>query len=246
MDTDLGEIEKILGHQFEDRTLLQLALTHKSIKSEEDKVGHNERLEHLGDSVLNFMTSDALYHGLPKCSEGALSRIRAQLVDTHALATIAVSIGVSRYLNLAPSVNLQGRARGILADSVEALLGAVYCDGGIRAARTTFKRLFGENVAMAIAAPDQWAEPDPKTMLQERMQGAGKTRPVYRVVDTEQHERLGIRIFTTECLVEGAAYKGVGPSRQEAEQDAAIHAIYAMEGLDSTDTIAHTGVARNG
>lgn len=209
---------RILGYEFTDLTLLDQALTHRSAASK-----HNERLEFLGDSVLSIVISDALYHQFPKAKEGDLSRMRATLVCGKMLAEMALEFKLGDYLKLGPGELKSGgfRRESILADAVEAIIGAVYLDKGIEPCRQLVLNWYQSRL-MTIKPVDQ---KDPKTLLQEHLQGFKKPLPVYTVVKTvgEAHNQT----FTVECMVKGLnePIVGVASSRRKAEQIAAAQVL---------------------
>lgn len=209
---------RTLGYEFTDVTLLDQALTHRSAASK-----HNERLEFLGDSVLSIVISDALYHQFPKAKEGDLSRMRATLVCGKMLAEIALEFKLGDYLKLGPGELKSGgfRRESILADAVEAIIGAVYLDKGIEPCRKLVLTWYQSRLK-TIKPVDQ---KDPKTLLQEHLQGFKKPLPVYTVVKTvgEAHNQT----FTVECMVKGLSEPivGVASSRRKAEQIAAAQVL---------------------
>lgn len=223
MDGQLVAVQERLRHRFADPRLLARALTHRSFSSE-----HNERLEFLGDSVLNLAVSALLYERLTGLPEGDLTKIRATLVKQEPLHRLAVALGVPDALRLGEGeIRTGGRGRpSILADAVEALIGAVYLDGGYPAAEALVRRLFDKveiNPTMAATAKD------PKTELQEWLQGRKMKLPVYRVAATlgAAHKQT----FDVECEVPefGAVERGIGASRRAAEQAAAAAMLLALK-----------------
>ena len=221
-DTGLGRLTKQLGYEFTDKSLLRLALTHRSASA-----NHNERLEFLGDSVLGFVVAEMLYTQRRKSTEGDLSRLRASMVSKPALAAHARAIGLGEYLNLGSGESKSGgRERdSILADAVEAVIAAVYLDGGLSAATAFIRRLVAidENSGHKPSA-----EKDSKTALQELLQARKTALPVYDIVSIEgaAHEQ----VFRVECRIEGVAetFDGVGESKKEAEQAAAERALLVL------------------
>ncbi len=191
------------------------ALTHRSFSSD-----HNERIEFLGDSVLNLAVADLLYEQLSELPEGDLSRVRANLVKQDTLHQVAISLGLSDMLRLGEGEAKSGGQKrpSILADAVEALIGAVYLDAGFDAAASLVRRLF-KNVAINAQMPA--IGKDPKTELQEWLQGRKMNLPIYRVVGTQgaAHKQT----FDVECeIVEyRRAERGIGGSRRAGEQAAA-------------------------
>jgi ribonuclease-3 len=207
--------QRSLGHVFADPALCAAALTHRSASG-----AHNERLEFLGDAVLNCSVARLLYDADRSADEGTLSRQRATLVSGDTLAAIAAELGVGEYLRLGSGELRSGgyRRASILADALEALIGAVYLDAGFEAAFAVVVRLMqGRLAALAPVA----ALKDPKTRLQEALQGRGLALPVYTLtaVAGEAHDQ----VFTVscECAAFGLATSGEGASRRRAEQQAA-------------------------
>lgn len=212
-------MEDRLGYRFSDRALLEQALTHRSFGSP-----HNERLEFLGDSVLGCVVAAELFARFPQLDEGQLSRMRANLVREETLARIAEAQALGSALKLGEGeVEAGAQARAsILADSMEALFGAVYLDGGFDAARRVILAAIAE--ALAATDPAQSLK-DAKTRLQEYLQAKRRPLPEYRVVSVQgaAHQQT----FEVECrLTDGAARAtGSGTSRQRAEQQAAERVI---------------------
>lgn len=208
-----------LGYRFRDPQLLTRALTHRSAGGV-----HNERLEYLGDAALSLVVAELLYERLPEATEGHLSRLRASLVRRSALAEMAREVGFPSRLRLGPGELKSGgfRRDSILSDALEAVLGAVYLDGGLGAMREAVLRLYGDRLE---SLPPHEALKDPKTLLQERLQARGLPLPLYRVdsVEGEDHRQR----FTVTCAVEdlGVELSGQGPSRRAAEQLAAAHML---------------------
>jgi ribonuclease-3 len=211
----LAELERSLGHSFANPELARQALTHRSYGTP-----HNERLEFLGDSLLNCAVATLLYDRFPRLPEGDLSRLRAALVNQASLSEVATKLGLGDVLRLGEGELKSGgfRRPSILADALEALLGALYIDGGFDAVRATVERLMAERLDNHEGAA---VGKDPKTALQEHLQGRKLALPRYSVQRTEgeAHEQL----FTVECRVDdlGVAASGQGPSRRAAEQAAA-------------------------
>ena len=215
MDPAAGWLAARLGAGFADPGLLELALTHRS-----HGAANNERLEYLGDAVLSFAVAELLFRRYPAASEGELSRYRASLVSGESLAAIAAGLGLGEHLRLGEGELKSGgqRRATILADALEAVFGALYLDQGLDAARAAVGRLFGDALA---ALPEAAALKDPKTRLQEWLQGRGLTRPAYTVLEVsgEPHEQH----FRVRCDVAelGLAAEAEGSSRRRAEQEAA-------------------------
>lgn len=214
-ERDLSGLQRRLGHTFRDPALLRRAITHRSHAAD-----HNERLEYLGDSLLNCAVAIILYERLPGLTEGDLSRLRAGLVNQSSLYEIAQSLELGDELLLGEGELKSGgfRRPSILADGFEALLGAVYLDAGFDAVRGVVEALFAGQVDRARDAPPG---KDPKTALQENLQGRRLPLPRYTVLDIggEAHRQ----VFRVECRVDelGVAGTGEGASRRAAEQQAA-------------------------
>lgn len=215
---DPAAFDLSIGYRFSDPELLRRALTHRSYGA-----SHNERLEFLGDSVVNCVVALELYHKFPALPEGELSRLRANLVNQQSLAALAQQFALGERLRLGEGELKSGGARrpSILADAVEAVIGAAFLDGGFTAARQVVRALMG---AALDAIDPAVSGKDPKTLLQEHLQGRRLGLPQYSVVATrgEAHEQL----FQVECLVAelDVRTKGEGTSRRSAEQEAARQA----------------------
>jgi ribonuclease-3 len=211
-----------LGHEPRDRALFVLALTHRSADGP-----NNERLEFLGDSVLNLLLSERLYREFPGATEGDLSRLRARLVSEEPLAEIAQAIQLGELLLLGSGELKTGgfRRQSILADAFEALCGALYLDGGLEVVRERIGPLFETRVA---TLPEPSTLKDAKTRLQEHLQSQGRALPVYTVKHTsgEPHAQT----FVVSVSIQHAAIEtlGEGPSRRRAEQLAAQAALTAL------------------
>lgn len=220
-------LERRLGHAFGDPALLQRALTHASVGEGGKTVPDNERLEFLGDRVLGLLVAERLCADDPEAPEGVLSRRLHALVDRDSCARVARRLGVGPALRLSPGeTRTGGRDKdGILADACEALMAAVYLDGGLDAARAMFERAWAEELAGEGRSPGG----NPKSCLQEWAQGQGRPLPVYRVVRREGPDHAPR--FVVEVSVEGLApATAQGRSRQEAEKAAAT-AMLSREGL---------------
>lgn len=224
----LRELELALGHIFTDRELLREALTHKSYTNERGGEGarDNERLEFLGDAVLSFLVSRKLLDLFPRYAEGELSRVRAALVDEEALSTLARQLRIGDYLALGRGEELTGGRdkKSILADAFEALLAAVYLDGGLQPALRLIDTLFDP----LLHAPLALGRRDYKTELQERAQASLGRSPRYVLKESSgpDHDRR----FVVEVHVGDMPMgTGVGRSKKEAEQAAARIALQDME-----------------
>lgn len=204
-----------LDYECRDPTLLEAALTHRSAGGP-----HNERLEFLGDAVLNCVVAMMIFREFPQADEGDLSRFRASLVSGEALAVIAAEVHLGDQLRLGSGELKSGgfRRKSILADALEALFGAIYLDGGFDAAARVIERLF---VARLDRLPSAAELKDPKTRLQESLQARGLPLPVYAVeaISGEAHNQS----FEVSCSVDVLTLKaiGKGASRRRAEQAAA-------------------------
>jgi ribonuclease-3 len=219
----LAALQDRLQHRFQDPRLLARALTHRSFSAE-----HNERLEFLGDSVLNLAVAALLYQRLKDLPEGDLSRVRANLVRQETLHTLAVGLGLPGMVRLGEGEARSGghKRPSILADALEALIGAVHLDAGYPAAEALVHRLF-RNVE--IKPEMSAAARDPKTELQELLQARKMRLPVYRVVGTlgAAHKQT----FDVECEVTelGLVERGIGASRRAGEQAAAAAMLLVLK-----------------
>ncbi|HZF15633.1 MAG TPA: ribonuclease III [Steroidobacteraceae bacterium] len=212
-----------LGYRARDVGLIEAALTHRSAGG-----AHNERLEFLGDAVLNCLVAELLFRHYPNADEGELSRLRATLVSGEALAETASAIGLGDELRLGAGELRSGgfRRPSILADALEALIGAVYLDGGLEAARGIVERLIADRVAQL---PDAADLKDPKTRLQEYLQARGMPLPVYTVEQIRGDAHL--QTFEVRCDVAtlNLSARGSELSRRRAEQQAAEDVLRQIE-----------------
>jgi len=215
----------LIGHPFNDPGLLQQALTHRSAGTP-----NNERLEFLGDSIVNMVVAQALYERWPKADEGALTRARAELVREGALAVIARELHLGERLILGPGEMKTGghRRDSILADALEAVVAAIYLDAGFATCRTVVLPWFTASM-QALPATGK-PEKDPKTRLQEWLQARQKALPLYELVSESGDDHA--KTFRVRCGVTDPAVstEGEGASRRLAEQQAAAA---ALEQLDS-------------
>lgn len=221
MHKAIDSLMRKLGYQFQQTILLEQALTHRSCKGQ-----HNERLEFLGDALLGFVIAEALFERFPQTREGDLTRMRAALVKGVTLASIAQELALSDYLRLGPGELKSGgyRRESILADALEAILGAIYLDSGMLAAKERILAWFGSR--LDDITPGQ--QKDSKTQLQEYLQGLRLPLPTYDVIATagEAHQQT----FTVRCTVPGKApIHATGASRRKAEQDAAAMALELLK-----------------
>jgi len=217
-------LESVLGYQFKNPQLPLQALTHKSFSNEQSEGAlHNERLEFLGDAVLELAISEWVYHHYPDIPEGGLTRIRSEVVSEVGLAAIARQIRLGKGLRLGKGEEKSGGREkpSLLSDALEALLGAVYCDGGFTAACRAVEKIFVE--AIENTARSRYGT-DYKTCLQERLQASYGRLPEYLLtrVTGPDHER----IFAMEVRFDGKLLgSGSGPTKKRAEQQAAAAAL---------------------
>ena len=210
-----------------DAGLLERALTHRSFAYENGGLPTNERLEFLGDAVLGLIVTDALYAAHPDLPEGSLAKLRAGVVNTRALAEVARSLGLGRWLRLGRGEETTGGRdkNSILADTTEAVIGAVYLDRGIDVATAVVRRLFDP---VMRAAAREGASLDWKTALQELSASTGLGVPGYRIGESGPDHA---KSFTAEVLLEGQVRgSGAGRSKKAAEQQAAAAAVAALGG----------------
>ena len=223
MHPDLLVLQLRLQHQFSDPKLLQRAVTHRSFSAD-----HNERLEFLGDSVLSLAVASLLYERLSAQPEGDLSRVRANMVKQETLHQLALGLQVALVLRLGEGEARSGghKRPSILADAVEALIGAVYLDAGYGPAEALVHRLFA---ALEINPQMQAADKDAKTALQEWLQGRKMKLPSYRVVATDGAAHR--QTFDVECLIPELALteRGSGASRRAGEQAAAAAMLATLK-----------------
>ena len=226
MENRLDALQRRIGYRFADAQLLSRALTHRSFGAD-----HNERLEFLGDAVLSLAISGLLFERFAGSDEGDLTRVRAHLVREDSLHRVAVQLGLPEVLNLG-----EGEARGggaqrasILADALEAVLGATFLDGGFDAARALVQGLFGEVIQTTDVA--SWSK-DAKTELQEWLQARRLPVPTYRISATRGQAHA--QTFEVECVVPALnlTESGEGRSRRVAEQEAARRMLDALKASD--------------
>jgi ribonuclease-3 len=220
-------LDKTLHYRFNDAGLLRQALTHRSATG-----ANNERLEFLGDAILDFVISDRLYQACPDASEGDLSKLRSSLVKDTSLAALAVELGLGEHLNLGSGERKTGghRRESILADAIEAIFGAIFLDQGIGAAREVIERLFAERLANL---PDAADLRDAKTRLQEWLQARQQDLPDYELVQTtgKAHQQR----FEVTCTVRAiaAVTTGEATSLRKAEQKAAARMFEKLQETSS-------------
>jgi ribonuclease-3 len=203
---------------------MMMALTHRSFNAQ-----HNERLEFLGDSILSFLIAQELYQRFPKIDEGDLSRLRAQLVKESSLSSIATSMGLGDFIQLGEGElkSAGWRRPSILADTLEAIIGAIYLDAGIEPAHQFVLRFFEKQLN---EIDPKLIQKDAKTLLQELLQSQKSDLPIYTVVSIEGEAHS--QSFTIECIIKKSNIKtqGIGQSRRIAEQEAASKAYQLMLG----------------
>ncbi len=221
------DLEKTIGVVFSDKNLLQQAFIHRSYLNEARGIRtSNERLEFLGDSVLSLLTSQFLYQEYPDFPEGTLTNIRSGLVKTTSLAAVADTLHLGELLFLSHGEEASGGRKNpsLLADTFEALLGAMYLDGGLETARKYLTRFLFPRAKDIV---ENKAYIDYKSLLQEIIQEQSKTSPIYRVVKSEGPDHA--KTFWIEVSAAGQKLgEGQGKSKQEAEQAAAARALAGM------------------
>jgi ribonuclease-3 len=218
----IATLQTRLGYRFQDKDLLELALTHASVAEGARRMADNERLEFLGDRVLGLMIAEILMESFPEASEGELSRRFHTLVSREACAGVAQALELGAALRLAAGETKSGGRSNptILGDAVEALLAAVYIDGGYDAVLNCFKPLWAE----AIANSGNASQSNPKSFLQEWAVAHGKSPPSYHLIDRKGPDHAPV--FTMEARLDGfAPQTAAGRSRQEAEKTAALGLI---------------------
>ena len=217
-------LEAQIGYVFQSPALLALALTHRSVSSDNSARTNNERLEFLGDAVLQLVITDYLYANFPNLAEGKLAKVRSAVVSGPALADVARSMGLGEHVELTPAEERTGGREkdSILADTAEAVIGAVYLDGGLDAASQVVLRLWGNRVDDRARQPGL---KDYKTRLQEVLAKDGRL-PEY-VTDSSGPDHA--RLFVATVYVDGTRLgEGSGRSKREAEQGAAEKAIETL------------------
>ncbi len=218
------ELEKKIGHKFKNKKLLELALTHPSFRFETPGIDEdNQRLEFLGDAALGFVSAVYLYRTYEEIDEGDLTLRRSALTSGKALADAAGEIELGSYVRMGKGEAMSGgqTRQSTLADALEAVIGAAYLDGGIKAVQSVFRKILKDRVCES--GPVEW-KTNPKGKLQEYSQRIFKTQPVYKLEKTEgpAHER----VFTSEVeLGDGRSAKASGRSKQDAEASAAMELL---------------------
>jgi ribonuclease III len=235
-------LDRALGVRFKDASLRELALTHRSYAFEHGQTTNNERLEFLGDAVLGVVVTDMAYREFPHLPEGELAKLRAAIVNMSALADVARDLDVGRFLLLGKGEEMSGGRdkTSILADVVEALLGAVYLDRGLAAASKLITRLFRPRMIAYVRGE---GERDYKTILQELASAEVHALPEYRISERgPDHEKE----FTATVYLAGTSWgSGTGRSKKEAEQQAAHEAYVALteQGADAASPVQHSARA---
>jgi ribonuclease-3 len=230
LSSDLAKLQQRLGYSFREPALLEAAVTHRSAQGR-----NNERLEFLGDSILNCVIAAVLFELRPDDPEGSLSRLRASLVNRPSLAGLARELELGTYLRLGSGELKSGghRRDSILSDSLEAVFGAVYLDSDFESCRRLILALYDERL-QGLPSPSELK--DPKTRLQEYLQGGRRPLPAYSVLEVsgKAHDQ----VFRVECRLEDVetVTQGVAGSRRQAEQQAAESMLAKLIG-DSDDGI---------
>jgi len=220
-----SELERLLGHIFKNEELLKEALTHRSFYYEnpDTLTIHNERLEFLGDSVLGFVIVEYLFLSDRNLTESAMAKIKSYLVKEAVLSEIACALSLGKYLRLGKGEESTGgrTKKSILSDTMEAVFGAIYLDGGYQEAREIILRLFGEKISKMMHSAELF---DFKTELQEKTQFLFNALPEYRVIKQEGEEHK--KVFTIEVYINGKRFgMGKGKSKKEAQTFAAKEAL---------------------
>ena len=236
MQDQLAPLETALGHRFKDRSLLARALTHSSRANESGgQEADNEQMEFLGDAVLGFLTGRELFHRFPGLREGHLSRMRAGLVSAKHLIEVAERLRLGEYLRLGRGEEQSGgrKKAALLVDALEAIVAAVYLDGGVRAAQGfVLREIVRPELPGLVADPDAAVRMgDEKSALQEHLQATGAGRPAYHVVKEEGPDHR--KLFTVELRFTGSGGKDVvhratGSTKKQAEQRAAQAALASI------------------
>jgi ribonuclease III len=235
---DLPALEGRIGYRFRDRDLLERALTHRSWAYESVGAGaerrarllHNEVLEFVGDSVLGLVIAHTLFESYPEASEGDLSRMKHVLVNTRTLSSAARRMGLGEYLRVGRGEEKAGgrRNKGLLEDAFEAVVAAVFLDGGFDDAARFVRSALEEDLSEVTPESVTDAAADYKTVLQERLQAERRLMPTYEVVETEGPPHS--RTFYVEAVWEETRVRGRGRTIKAAEMDAACHALELLDG----------------
>lgn len=234
-------LDSILGYTFQDRSLLTMALTHGSVGYEAQRAQpDNQRLEFLGDAVLQLMLSELLYERLPEANEGELTKLRAQIVSTKALAALGRRLGLGKFLIMGRGEAANGgRDRdSSLADALEAVAGAVYLDGGFLAAQALTRTLFLSEVDRLLRDP---GHQNPKGQLQETIQAVGSTPPSYEIVGQsgpDHAKSFQAQVKWMDCILGS----GSGSSKKEAETMAAQAALASPDLIERLNALAEKNI----
>lgn len=232
--SNLSDLEKTLGFTFTDKSLLQRALTHRSYLNENPDLPltDNERLEFLGDAVLDFLTAEHLYHRFPEMQEGELTNLRSALVREETLARFALDLNLGDYLYLGRGEEAAGgrHREPILCATFEALVGAITLDQDLEVTKEFLSRLMEAEIERILR---EELTKDPKSLLQELSQGRWQLTPVYRTIAEAGPDHA--KEFIVEVLIGEEVFgRGVGPSKQAAEQEAAKRALADKLGYKTT------------
>jgi len=235
-ESERAEIEAALGYRFTRPELLECALTHRSFRALDAASGYNEQLEFLGDAVLGLLLGEYLVRQFPDWTEGALSKTRAKLASAHSLSAVGRRLGLGRYLRLGPGEEKTGgrEKRTLLANAYEALVAAVYLDGGLEASA----RFVRESLVVPafVRPPESFAASDHKSALQEWLQARGLRLAAYRVVAETGPDHA--KTFLVEVEAGGRALaRSEGMTKKEAEQAAAARALERLREEDETETL---------
>jgi ribonuclease-3 len=235
-------LDRVLGVRFEDGSLRDLALTHRSYAFENELTTHNERLEFLGDAVLGIVVTDMAFRAFPEMPEGELAKLRAAIVNMTALAEVARELDIGRFLLLGKGEELSGGRdkSSILADALEALLGAIYLDRGLGASREVIEREFRPRMLRYVSGEYR----DYKTILQELASAEVHALPEYRITERgPDHEKE----FSATVFLGGTVWgTGSGRSKKEAEQQAAHEAYVRLTEREGAGASGDVEPARKG
>ena len=223
----LTALEKNIGYTFNNKTVLQQALTHKSFSNENTGAAHNERLEFLGDAVLQYVSTDFLYHAYPEEPEGILTAYRSLLVSTDALIKVAQDIALQEHIRVSvgQQKEMHKRPNAILANTIEALIAALYIDGGFTTAKTFITTHILQNAESILKESHHQ---DSKTRFQEAAQRETALTPTYQLIKEEgpdHAKQFEVAVYLGDTQIA----KGNGLSKQEAERDAAKNALAIKE-----------------
>lgn len=235
-ETERAECEAAIGHRFEQPELLDRALTHRSFRAVDSGAEYNEQLEFLGDAVLGLLLGEFLVRRFPDWSEGALSKTRAKLASSHSLAGVGRRLEIGRYLRLGPGEEKTGgrQKRTLLANTYEALVAALYLDGGLEAAGSFVRKSLVEPAL--VRPPETFTASDHKSALQEWLQARGMRLAAYRVVAETGPDHA--KTFLVEVEAGGRALaRSEGATKKEAEQAAAARALERLREEAKTETL---------